>query len=379
MDINARKTNELAPAAFSMDIPRPSTIIDRFLISSAKAGNIANLRSAIEQGANIDVKDQRGYTALMILADIGNTKALEFMIGRGADIKAQSDVEGFTALMIAANSAASNGKGMAVVDALLRADGSKAHVNCAAHSGVTALMIALSAGNHKISLKLRDAGADINLLNENGLSALTYAATCQDADTLDFLLREEFPLSENQVWEAIGIAAKNNIVIFLTLWLEMEKNPEKFTASSQAPVIPEEVLRLKYPAAYVAGKGVSFNHQDRNANPAVALANPYVSPPTREYVDTTRQASRFYEAYDDNTRRRDYITFCFSDDESEDPPSPSMQRQSVIDNFADLNHPDNRLVHLSHSTPQDPPSGPTASKPNALLDDKQHPGSDRSA
>lgn len=87
MDINARKTNELAPAAFSLDIPRPSTIIDRFLISSAKAGNIANLRSAIEQGANIDVKDQRGYTALMILADIGNTKALEFMIGRGATSK----------------------------------------------------------------------------------------------------------------------------------------------------------------------------------------------------------------------------------------------------------------------------------------------------
>lgn len=72
----------------------------------------------------------------------------------------------------------------------------------------------------------------------------------------------------------------------------MEKNPEKFTASSQASVIPEDVLRLKYPAAYVAGKGVRFNHQDRNANPAVALANPYVSPPTREYVDTTRQVLR---------------------------------------------------------------------------------------
>lgn len=353
MPISASRANELAPDAYSMDTLKSLSRQDKYLISAANEGKVDNLRMALNSGANINVRDYRGYTPLMILADIGSSDGVSELINRGADVSVRSVTEGFTAMMIAASSAANNGSDNDVFTCLLKADRSAEHVNCASHSGLTALMICLDAGNHAMSLKLKAANADVNMLNENGLSALTYAATHQQMDTVEFLLKEKFPLSKNQVWQAIDIAAKTNISMCLTLWLAMEKNPESFIGSSEDAIIPELVQRFKNPLASSAQQGVNLNVQDRSINPALALT--LTSSPASTALPTADRMGLFESPYFDTyldyqkvTRRS--VDRPLSDDEQSDddgPPSPVTQRQRTSDGPADLNHPDNRLVRLT--------------------------------
>ncbi len=376
MKIIPAKTNVSTLGAFSTDILQPLSIEDRKLISAAAAGDIKGLRAALEAGANVDVKDQRGYTPLMILVDIEYLRGVEFMIKSGADVRVQSAAEGFTALMIAANSAVRIGLGSAIVDALLEADPSDAHVNCVAYSGMTALMIALDAHREKISLKLRDAGAEINILNHGGDSALMFAVKKQDLKTVEFLVKEKFPMSKNQVWEAIGIAAKNNISVCLSLWLAIERNPENFTDSSDQPIIPDEVLRFKSPAAEVAEKDMIFNHQDRSANPAIALSSPFVPAPVRESFNGG-DFSEFNDSYFSEYRMGYPPYLALSDEEAGDETPPFAQRQRLVDNSADASYPDNRLVQLSDSVRPSAADEPGTWDLDRPLNGKPDPGSYR--
>ncbi|QKV53391.1 ankyrin repeat domain-containing protein [Comamonas antarctica] len=367
MKINPAKTDESTLGAFSRDIDQPLSIRDRNLISAARAGILGDLRAAMRCGANVNVKDSRGYTPLMILADIDNLRGVQFLIDSGADVKAQSTGEGFTALMIAANSAIRIGCGNAIVDALLNADPSDAHVNCVSHSGVTALMISLSARREKMSLKLHDAGANINLLNDQGDSALTFAVKNQDLKTVEFLLREKFPLSRSQVWEAIGIAVKNNIPMCLTLWLAIEKNPENFIDSSEECVIPDEVLRFRNPGPQVSVEDLGFNCQDRNANPAIALANPYVPAAVPDNLNDEYQ-SAYQDSYYSEYWMNKPIYMSLSEEESEDELSTFTPRRRLFDHYADVSHPDNQLVQLPNAMTPDPGGGTAASNPNGPID-----------
>lgn len=344
-----------------------SSIKNAQLIRAVNSGNLERLRMALDQGADINATDHRGYTPLMILADKGSIECVSELIRRNADLSIKSAKEGYTALMIAANSESLSGNDMAIFSALLEADRSDAHVNCASNSGLTALMIALAAGQTEMALALKEANADINKLNQDGLSALTYAATHGHKDTVDFLMKEDFALSKNQVWEAIGIAAKTNISMCLGLWLAAEENPDRFIGATEDCIIPDVVKIFKNPLSSVANQEVNFNTQNRSTDPALALGSPASSASADEITPSIFDPNAFddrnyfYNSFGIYGHRYDYLSrpMSFStmdnmrplseaeESDSEDGVQPAAQKRRIFNASADQNHPDNRLVQLT--------------------------------
>ncbi len=71
-------------------------------VSAAAAGRVIDLLLA--RGAELDDADNRGRTALMIAAELGDAAVADFLIHRGAD-RTRKDKQGKTALDLAANDA----------------------------------------------------------------------------------------------------------------------------------------------------------------------------------------------------------------------------------------------------------------------------------
>ena len=71
------------------------------LLHNAKTGNIERMEKSLEQGVDIDMKNEAGSTALMIAAYSRQDEAVEFLCKKGANLNIQNN-NGATALIHAA-------------------------------------------------------------------------------------------------------------------------------------------------------------------------------------------------------------------------------------------------------------------------------------
>ncbi|WP_159914738.1 hypothetical protein [Pantoea sp. 18069] len=228
-------------------------------------------------------------------------------------------------------------------------------------------------------------------MNEDGLSALTYAATHQDSGAIDFLLKEKFQLSKSQVWEAIGISAKTNIAICLTLWAAIERNPENFIDTGEDLVIPAEVKIFKNSAAPTLERGVDYSLQDRNVSPALALAT---RPAQGDAAQGGQRAmapmgrvNASHAVFDHSGMdKKRPLTPLAADErnEYEELSSSVRQRQKIVNESAaddDLHS----MVQLSAGVIPSSANSPRAAHPdrndmaNNSMQDLQEPGKDRMA
>ncbi|MDB5100762.1 MAG: hypothetical protein JWM80_5183 [Cyanobacteria bacterium RYN_339] len=100
------------------------------LIQAAYNGNPARVAQLVSKGANVNARDDYGYTPLMWAAQQGHNITSEALIKKGAEVDAQ-DKQGHTALLIATVKGHEN-----VVRVLLKY---KADPNIKAQNGVSAL------------------------------------------------------------------------------------------------------------------------------------------------------------------------------------------------------------------------------------------------
>jgi excisionase family DNA binding protein len=114
-------------------------------------GQLDVARELLYAGADVHAKNQKGWTALRFAVSMDDAEALRLLLEAGADVNGR-DAEGDTALMQAARE-----KSMASLRLLL-AHG--ADVNVRNRSGETALKIATRHGYHEIVRALKEAGAD---------------------------------------------------------------------------------------------------------------------------------------------------------------------------------------------------------------------------
>jgi ankyrin repeat protein len=141
--------------------------LNEALREAAARGSLQGVRSALDQGADVDDADANGTTALLLAAFDGHTPIVRLLLDRGADVRARN-VQGRTALMCAASG------GFDATVRLLLERGSEVNVQGRAE-GFTALMFAANEGHIEVVRTLLQHGANPRLLDVDRDMAVDFA------------------------------------------------------------------------------------------------------------------------------------------------------------------------------------------------------------
>lgn len=143
--------------------------------------NIEIVKSLLADGKDVNGRNALGSTPLMLAAASGHAEIVDLLLRSGAEINAV-DVNGQTALILAVGQ-----RHLKAANVLLNA--ADLEVNGRTTQGMTALMYAVASGHASLARRLLAKGADPNVANSHGQSALTIAEQRKDANMLE-LLRE---------------------------------------------------------------------------------------------------------------------------------------------------------------------------------------------
>ncbi len=149
------------------------------LLKSVEDGNQDAVQVFLSCGVDLEVRDERNWTPLMISSFNGNEEFALLLIKCGAKIAAR-DKNGYTPLHWAAFNGFSN-----VVKALLQKE---ADPNALSDFGWTALMQAATRGHLLACAYLIAQGADVNLATLDGWTALHKAANNGHTQIVKLLL-----------------------------------------------------------------------------------------------------------------------------------------------------------------------------------------------
>ena len=158
-------------------------LADSPLLDATKQGDVAAVRALLADGADPNVAQGDGLTALHLAAQGGNLEIAEVLLGAGAMVEAQTRIGGYTPLHLA-----SGGGHASVVGALLEAGANAGAV--ATTTGVTPLHLAARAFGGEGAVKaLLEHGAPANAKESAaGQTALMFAASFGRAASVRELL-----------------------------------------------------------------------------------------------------------------------------------------------------------------------------------------------
>jgi len=140
-----------------------------FLMSVIQDGNVQIVQYLVEQGADVNKANDKGFTPFLLACHLGNFAIVSYLFSKGVDVSTRVK-GGFTALMVACGSEHRN---IDVINFLLNPIG--VNVNETDDDGVTALMIASENGDINIVKNLISAGADVSAKAADGTTALNAA------------------------------------------------------------------------------------------------------------------------------------------------------------------------------------------------------------
>ncbi len=153
---------------------------DLRLIEAVKNGDMAAVRSLLEQHVDVNATQPDGATALAWAAERDDLETADLLIQSGANVNLANE-NGATPLWLAATMASSR-----MTEKLL---GSGANPNAALVSGETALMAAASTGNIDVVMALVSHGADVNAREIRGSqTALMWATAEKRSEVARYLI-----------------------------------------------------------------------------------------------------------------------------------------------------------------------------------------------
>ncbi len=153
----------------------------RGLLKSVEDNNQGAIQVFLSCGFNLEVRDERNWTPLMVAAFNGNMEAALLLIECGARISTQ-DKNGYTPL----HWAAYNGH----IDMVKMLIDKKAEPDLPSQYGWTALMQAATRGHLIVCAYLIFKGADVNLTTSDGWTSLHKAANNGHTEIVKLLLEK---------------------------------------------------------------------------------------------------------------------------------------------------------------------------------------------
>lgn len=133
--------------------------LQTYFFDAARAGHVPMLQEFITAGYDLNSRDPKGYTALILSAYHGHSEAVDVLIKAGADVCAE-DRSGNTALM----GAIFKGE-LTIARKLMAADCTPDHRNAA---GQTPAMYAALFQRTEILQSLKERGADLKAADAAG-------------------------------------------------------------------------------------------------------------------------------------------------------------------------------------------------------------------
>lgn len=202
------------PVINSLQITNPALAyqvsINALMIRAAATGNTHTVKDLINKGADVNAKEENGFTPLMLSSWHGHIDIVQHLIAKGAHVNAKTN-EGLTALLSALE------QGHYDIAKILIASG--ADVNVKGMDDRTPLMGESYRGNYDIVKLLLDSGADVNAKDKDGLTALMWAVSSGHTEVVSLLIEKgaDVNLKNKKGYSALSIAKKqgNSEIIIL--------------------------------------------------------------------------------------------------------------------------------------------------------------------
>ena len=171
------------------------------LLQAANVGHDEAVQFLLKLGGNVNVKDNKGQTTLMIASQKGHIQVIECLLKEHADVNIQTN-DGWTALMIASHYAHTQ-----VIEQLLR---KHPDVNLQNKKGTTSLMLASQNGHTQVVEQLLKEQAAVNLQNKEGTTSLMLASQNGHTQVVEQLLKEhaDVNLQSKEGVTALMLASK---------------------------------------------------------------------------------------------------------------------------------------------------------------------------
>lgn len=175
--IDAIKNNNLKAAKFLIVGKNYNNRNEEALLIATINANKVIVKLLIEEEANVNYKDQQGWTALIIAVSMKNKKIIDLLLKAGADVNCKSN-HGNTPLMWATDNKE--------ILQLLISHG--ADVNAQNNDKNAVLIWAVLNDNKQVVKKLLKANVNVNSINNYGNTILTCAREKDNKEIVQMLL-----------------------------------------------------------------------------------------------------------------------------------------------------------------------------------------------
>lgn len=168
---------------------KPSEGKDAEWFDAVKRGNLAKVKQMVEKGQNLEAKDEAalGQTALGWAAFIGYEDIYDYLVSKGASLKATDRGDVYNVLKSAAL-----GKNTNIVKkahAALRAE-TNLNDQTVEDDAETLMIVSASNGRLETVKYLHSQGANLNLVSKKDKSALSFACEKGHKSVVDYLVSQ---------------------------------------------------------------------------------------------------------------------------------------------------------------------------------------------
>jgi CHAT domain-containing protein/Tfp pilus assembly protein PilF len=232
---------------FSISLIHPQTQdeLDKELFDAVFASDLDQVRAAVNKGANVDTKDENGWTALHWVVNFNQKELAEFLIKKGAKIDSK-DNDNWTPLNYAVY------KGHKNISKILIEKG--ASTNIKDRYGKTPLHQAILNEDMEMVRLLIKNGADVNERDNRNRTPIFFAISCDNDEMIEVLKKNGALINEQDKIELADLFVKKGLNAFKTRQFEkaieyykkaIEYNPTKVLYTTQLAEVLGSALRFK--------------------------------------------------------------------------------------------------------------------------------------